>query len=84
MKKMPSWGKQVVYVLDDKGLTQETAVSKATVDWQAIIRAEELPDWFLLHIGSQLFFYAIPKRAFTDEQQLVLKNLLKNKGLLKI
>lgn len=84
MKKMPSWGKPVQYVFDDNGFTQQTAVLKATVQWHAIIRVEELPDWFLLHIGSPLIFYAIPKRAFTVEQQQALKTLLKNKGLLKV
>ncbi|WP_116116584.1 YcxB family protein [Algoriphagus antarcticus] len=54
----------------------------STVEWPAILQAEELPYWFLRNIGSQLIFYAIPKLAFTDEQQLTLKNILKNKGLL--
>ncbi len=82
MKKMPSWGKPIEYVFDENGLTQQTDVSKATVAWQVIIRAEEWPDWFLLHISSSMIFYAIPKRALNVEQQQILKMLLKSKGLL--
>ncbi|WP_247237984.1 YcxB family protein [Telluribacter sp. SYSU D00476] len=84
MKKMPSWGKPVQYVFDDNGFTQQTAFSKATIQWHAIIRAEELPDWFLLHTASPLVFYAIPKRAFTVEQQQTFKIIFKNKVLLNV
>jgi hypothetical protein len=84
MKKTPSWGKPIQYVFDENGLTQQTHVSEANVAWQAIIWAEEWPDWFLLHINSQMIFYAVPKRAITVEQQQTLKTLLKTKGLLKV
>ena len=84
MKKMPSWGKPIAYVFDENGLTQQTDVSKTTVEWKAIMRADEWTDWFLLHLSSPMIFYAIPKRALNIEQQQTLKTLLKNKGLLNI
>lgn len=82
-RKLPSWGKPVHFTFEDTHIFQKTAYSESTLQWESIRRAEELPDWFLLHLGPKMVFIGIPKRAFEDAAtQDKFRSLLGQKGLL--
>lgn len=82
-RKLPSWGKPVHFTFEDTHIFQKTAYSESTLQWESIRRAEELQDWFLLHLGPKMVFIGIPKRAFEDAAtQDKFRSLLGHKGLL--
>lgn len=83
-RKLPSWGKPVHFTFEEAHIFQKSAHSESTLQWESIQRAEELPDWFLLHLGPKMIFIGLPKRAFTDAAaQDQFRALLGRKGLLE-
>ncbi len=81
-RKSPSWGKPVEYNFEDEVITQKSAHSETVMQWETFRTAEELPDWFLLHIGPMVYV-PLPKRAFAgDEEMAKFRELLIQKGLL--
>lgn len=82
-RKLPSWGKPVHFTFEEAHIFQKSAHAESTLQWESIQRAEELPDWFLLHLGPKMVFIGIPKRAFADAAtQEQFRGLLGQKGLL--
>ncbi len=81
-RKLPSWGKPVEYTFEDERITQKSAHSETVMQWETFRTAEELPDWFLLHIGPMVYV-PLPKRAFSGEEEMAqFRELLNKKGLL--
>lgn len=83
LQKLPSWGKPVTFMFSEAHIHQKSANGEATLQWQGITKAEELPDWFLLHLGPKMMYLTIPKRAFDHQsEQEKFKNLLIQKRLI--
>ena len=83
LHKLPSWGLPVTFEFSESHFQQKSANSAATFQWTGITKAEELPDWVLLHLGPKMLYLSIPKRAFEAESQMAaFRALLKSKGLL--
>lgn len=82
LRKSSAWGKPITYTFEEARITQTSVLSETVMQWETFKKAEELPDWFLLHIGP-MTYVSLPKRAFASEAQMMaFRDLLKTKGLL--